>query len=281
MRQRDPGSGRGGGRRGAEGNRDPNAGFGPRGGAAGAVGAAGGRHGLARVLSKVGFCSRAEATRLIGAGEVAVNGVVCRDPERPTDATRDRIAVRGENVRAPEAWEYVMLNKPRGLVTTTADERGRGTVFECLAAAELRLPRLVAVGRLDQASEGLLLFTNDTAWAARLTDPASHVPKTYHVQVDTVADAALCRRVEAGVIEGGERLTAREVRVLRVGEKNAWLEVVLDEGRNRHLRRLFAGFGLDVLRLVRVRIGSLALGDLPKGGVRRLLAEEVAGLAGR
>lgn len=232
------------------------------------------RHGLARVLSKAGVCSRAEATRLIAAGAVTVNGTVCRDPERPTDPRRDRLIVRGEPVRTDRPRVYLLLNKPRGLVTTASDERGRATVYECLAG-QPDLPRVVPVGRLDQASEGLLLFTNDTAWAAFLTDPASGVAKTYHVQIDAVADDTFCGRIVAGAAEGGEWLAAESARVLRAGEKNSWLEIVLREGKNRHLRRLLAALGHEVLRLVRVRLGSLELGDLPKGAVRRLTPEEV------
>jgi len=241
-----------------------------------------GSHGLARVLSKLGFCSRAEAFRLVEAGRVIVNGRPCRNPEQRTDPVRDRILVDGRPVgEAPRV--YLMLNKPRGLVTTVADERGRATVYECLRGGDAGLGsdvHLSPVGRLDQASEGLLLFTNDNAWAAHLTDPASRVEKTYHVQVDCLADDALCQRFICGVEEGGERLAARAARVLRTGVRNAWLEVVLDEGRNRHLRRMCVAVGAEVLRLIRIRIGALELGNLAKGAVRRLTAAEVAALGG-
>jgi 23S rRNA pseudouridine2605 synthase len=235
--------------------------------------------GLARALSKLGFCSRAQAFSLVRAGRVKVNGALARDAEQPTRPERDRIEVDGQVVR-PAARVYLLLNKPRGLVTTTADERGRPTVFDCLKSLPAEsLPRVAPVGRLDQASEGLLLFTNDTAWAARITDPASHLDKTYHTQVDCVADEALCRRIEAGVEDAGEQLRARRASVLRSGQKNSWLEIVLDEGRNRHIRRLLAALGMNVLRLVRVAVGPLPLGDLPKGAVRHLTAEEVRALA--
>jgi 23S rRNA pseudouridine2605 synthase len=228
--------------------------------------------GLARALSKLGFCSRRQAWDLIQAGRVRVNHRVLRDPESRVAPGRDRIEVDGQEVRAG-AKVYLMLNKPRGLVTTASDEQGRETVFTCLAGREL--PFVAPVGRLDRASEGLLLFTNDTAWAAHLTDPESHLDKTYHVQVDCLADADLTRRLATGVTVEGEFLSAKRVAVLRRGQKNSWLEIVLDEGRNRQIRRLLEAFGVGVLRLVRVAIGPLQLGGLAKGQCRFLAAGEV------
>lgn len=240
------------------------------------IGPQAGGTGLARVLSKFGFCSRSQAWELIQTGRVRVNGAVVRDPERPTDWRGDRIEVDGQSVR-PEAKVYLLLNKPRGLVTTAADEQGRATVFECLAGAAL--PFLAPVGRLDKASEGLLLFTNDTAWAAQITDPASRLDKTYHVQVACLADDALQRRLCDGVTAEGDFLAAKRVSVLRRGGKNSWLEVVLDEGKSRHLRRLLAALGVGVLRLVRVAIGPLPLGSLAKGAFQPLTRDEVRALA--
>lgn len=230
---------------------------------------------LGRALSKLGFCSRAQAPGVIEAGRVRVNGAVRRDPALRVDLERDRIEVDGERAVAA-APVYLVLNKPRGVVTTTADERGRETVYRCLEGAEL--PRVSPVGRLDRASEGLLLFSNDTRWAARVLDPATHLDKTYHVQVDRRADEALLRAMTEGVEEGGERLAAKSVRPLREGTRNSWLEVVLDEGRNRHIRRLLGALGVATLRLVRVAVGPLELGDLPKGGWRHLEAGEKAAL---
>jgi len=229
------------------------------------------RHGVARVLSRQGIASRAEASRWVREGRVAVNGVVVHDPESPVRQGIDRVTVDGGESLAAEPI-VIMLNKPRGLVTTTRDERGRATVYRCLEGSGL--PWLAPVGRLDQASEGLLLFTNDPALAARITDPATGPTKTYHVQVDRIPDAPLLAALADGSEVEGERLTAVAVRLLRSGRRNAWLEVVLDEGRNRHIRRLLAASGLNVLRLVRVAIGGLALGKLPKGMWRYLSAEE-------
>jgi 23S rRNA pseudouridine2605 synthase len=251
------------------------------------------RTGLARALSKLGFCSRSRAWALIESGRVRVNGVIQRDPEKRVELGRDRIEVDGNNLRA-EKKVYLMLNKPRGLVTTASDEKGRDTVFQCFdrvgegrhaACPEISdggtpsLRHLFPVGRLDKASEGLLLFTNDTAWAARITEPESHVDKTYHVQVDCLADDALARRIQDGVVVEGEFLAAKRASVLRHGDKNSWLEIVLDEGKNRHIRRLLAAMGVAVLRLVRVAVGPLALGALAKGKWRHLTRTEVSSLA--
>ncbi|HEU4813477.1 MAG TPA: pseudouridine synthase [Xanthomonadaceae bacterium] len=230
------------------------------------------RHGLARVLSKRGLCSRTEAARWIAAGRVAVDGRVVLDPEWPVAGDDVRIAIDG-TAPAIADRRYIALNKPRGLVTTTSDERGRDTVYSCLDDAAL--PWIAPVGRLDRASEGLLLFCNDPEWAARLTDPATGPDKTYHVQVDAIPDDALLAAMAEGVDADGERLRAKSARLLRTGSRNAWLEVVLDEGRNRQIRRLLAAFDIGVLRLVRVAIGDLALGELPKGAWRDLTPDEV------
>ena len=141
------------------------------------------------------------------------------------------------------------------------------------------LPFVAPVGRLDKASEGLLFLTNDTAWAARITAPDSHLDKTYHVQVDCIADEDLARRVQAGATVDGDFLAAKRVRILRHGTRNSWLEIVLDEGKNRHIRRLLTALGVSVLRLVRVAIGSVPLGNLAKGAFRHLTPAEVRGLA--
>jgi 23S rRNA pseudouridine2605 synthase len=235
------------------------------------------RVGLSRALSKLGVCSRSQAREWILAGRVAVNGSRVRDPDWRVDPDRDRIAVDGEPV-ASAARVYLMLNKPRGLVTTTSDERGRDTVYRCLD--DPSLPWLSPVGRLDKASEGLLLFTNDSRWAARILDPESHLKKVYHVQVDRQPDDRLLRRMVEGVEDPlGERLSAARAGVLRRGERNAWLEVVLEEGKNRQIRRLLDALDVAVLRLVRVAIGPLPLGDLSRGAYRRLTPEEVRALS--
>ena len=234
------------------------------------------RHGLARILSKRGICSRTEAARWIADGRVSIAGKVMLDPDRPTSPSAE-IAIDGMAVGSTERI-YLMLNKPRGLVTTTRDEQDRDTVYRCFDGA--RLPWLAPVGRLDKASEGLLLFCNDPEWAARVSEATNGPDKTYHVQVDAIPDERLLQSLGVGIDCDGERLHAKRISLLRNGGKNAWLEIVLDEGRNRQIRRLLAASGIGVKRLLRVSIGSLALGDLPKGRWRELSAAEVAALGG-
>lgn len=183
---------------------------------------------------------------------------------------QDRIEIDDAAV-GEAARIYLVMNKPRGLVTTAADEQGRSTVYDLLPPD---VPWVSPVGRLDKASEGLLLLTNDSEWAAGITDPASHLDKTYHVQVNYLADDVLLGKIVRGVPVDGERLRAKGARVLRVGAKNCWLEITLDEGKNRQIRRLLDALGVQVLRLVRVSVGPLSLGDLKKSAVRPLSAAE-------
>lgn len=228
---------------------------------------------LVRALSKLGFCSRTQGEALIRAGRVTVNGRTVHEPHQRVILGRDLIRTDAQQVKAT-CRVYLMLNKRRGVVTTRSDPQGRPTVYDCLADADL--PYLSPVGRLDKASEGLLLMTNDTGWAHRLMDPSSDVDKTYHVQINRVPDAALLAAMEAGVLADGERLAVKEARVLRAGERHGWIEVVLNQGRNRHIRRILEALDIAVLRLVRVAIGGLELGTLPKGAARRLTASERA-----
>ena len=224
------------------------------------------RVGLARALSKMGHCSRSQAAVLIRDGRVQLNGRVRRDPETPVDCDIDKISV-GERQVAAREFVYIALNKPRGVVTTASDEKGRATVYDYL---DQDLPWVAPVGRLDKASEGLLLLTNDSEWAARILAPNSLVGKTYHVQIHSSDPQSVAKAVERGIESAGEVLRVRRVSVLRQGRRNAWLEIVLDEGKNRHIRRMLEARGVDVLRLIRVAIGSLVLGTLAKGQTRKI-----------
>ena len=230
--------------------------------------------GLARALSKLGYCSRSQATILIRAGRVRVNGTVRRDPETSVRVDKDHILVDDSAVESAQKT-YLMMNKPRGLVTTASDEKGRETVYTLLAKSSEGLPWVAPVGRLDKASEGLLLLTNDSEWGARVAAPETHLEKTYHVQIGMLADETLLESLVRGVKgEAGDLLSARRASLLRSGGKNSWLEITLDEGKNRQIRRMLAVSGIEVLRLVRVAIGPLQLGNLAKGSHRPLTKEE-------
>jgi 23S rRNA pseudouridine2605 synthase len=227
--------------------------------------------GLARALSKLGYCSRSKAGALISSGRVEINGAIRRNPEAPVHLGKDQIQVDGRSIQA-EAKLYFILNKPRGVVTTASDEKGRTTVFEFLSKD---IPHLTPVGRLDKASEGLLLFTNDSEWAAKLLAPETHLNKAYHVQVGVVAEGPLLELLRKGVkTKDGDVLRVKDAKLVRSGDKNSWLEVVLDEGKNRHIRRMFEAHDIEVLRLIRVAIGPIPLGNLAKGQSRELTVEE-------
>jgi 23S rRNA pseudouridine2605 synthase len=164
------------------------------------------RHGVARVMSKLGMASRTQAARWVAEGRVKVNGAVVHDPEFPVRPAVDLIALDDQEAEAA-ARVVIMLNKPRGLLTTTRDEQARDTVYTCLEGSGL--PWLAPVGRLDKASEGLLLFSNDPVWAARITNPDSGPDKTYHVQINRLPDAALLESLARGVEVDGEHLAAK------------------------------------------------------------------------
>jgi len=221
---------------------------------------------------------------LIRAGRVRLNGSVRHDPETPVCLQRDRIGVDGQAISRKERI-YLMVNKPRGVVTTASDEKGRDTVYSLLnetspaeegkGRSQGALRWVAPVGRLDKASEGLLLLTNDSEWGGRIAAPETRLEKIYHVQIGIVADEKLVQSLMRGVKrEEGNTLRAKQVRLLRSGQKNCWLEIILDEGKNRQIRRILAALGMDVLRLVRVAIGPLQLGNLAKGAFRPLTKDE-------
>jgi 23S rRNA pseudouridine2605 synthase len=216
-----------------------------------------------------------QAATFIEAGRVAVNGRPVSNPNQRIDLQRDVLTLDGTPVTA-QPRRYLVLNKPRGLVTTARDEQGRATVYQCLAEADQQLS---PVGRLDMASEGLLLFTNDTRLAQAVLDPASHLPKTYHVQVDRVLAPEDIERLAGGVeLEPGVVTRPAQVSLLRAGGKTCWLEITLQEGLNRQIRRMLETLGAQTLRLVRIRIGPLELGDLAKGASRPLTPDELAAI---
>lgn len=225
-------------------------------------------------MSKLGYCSRSQAAELIRAGRVRLNGVARRDPETPVRLGKDYIDLDGHAMQL-QGKIYLMMNKPRGVVTTASDEKGRETVYSVLANAGESQPWVAPVGRLDKASGGLLLLTNDSEWGARIAAPETHLAKTYHAQVGAILDEKMIEAIAHGVTTAdGDFLRAKEARLLRSGVKNCWLEIVLDEGKNRQIRRLLEALGVEVLRLMRVAIGPLPLGSLPKGAFRALTNDE-------
>jgi len=222
----------------------------------------------------MGYCSRSQARELIRDGRVTLNQKPERDPEHHVRLQSDIIAVDGRRV-ARGKNVYVVLNKPRGAVTTASDEQGRQTVYDFVDKSS---PWVAPVGRLDKASEGLLLLTNDSEWAAGISAPESHLEKIYHVRVNAPADDRLIKRLVEGVASDGVLLRVKRAQVIRRGERRAWLEIVLEEGKNRHIRRMFEQLGIEVMRLLRVAIGPLELGDLAKGSTRPLSKAEKAAL---
>ncbi len=226
---------------------------------------------LQRILSKRGMASRKEAAKLILEGKVNVNGQVCLDPTRGFDQ-RVLIEISGQKVNISQK-HYLVLHKPKGLVVTRSDEKGRPTVYSCLE--NWHGPLLQAVGRLDLASEGLLLFTNDHLWADQLMDPKKHIKKIYHVQVTPIPTEECLQKLSLGILLDGIKTLPSQFEMIRTGDKNAWIKVQLNEGRNRQIRKMFGSEKIEVLRLVRVQIGKLKLEDLTKGEWREIAISDV------
>jgi len=229
---------------------------------------------LQKILSAAGVCSRRQAEEFLRTGRIAVNGKPASLGDQ-ADPERDEITLDGRPVTVRAEKLYLMLNKPRGVVTTLSDEKGRPTVAGLVSGCG---GRVYPVGRLDMDSEGLLLLTSDGDFAQRLAHPSHQVEKEYHVTVS--GQLAGCReRLEAvETLEDGTPVARAQVRVLSRGKERWVLAVVIHQGLNRQVRRMCAAAGLRVIRLVRVREGALRLGELPCGQWRRLTTEEVAAL---
>jgi len=234
-----------------------------------------GEHELERLLSKAGACSRVEARALVRAGRVRVDGRVVRDPARSFSAGA-RVELDGRPLGAARR-RYLALHKPRGYVTTRRDPEGRPTVYDLLEGLDAHV---VPVGRLDLETSGLLLLTNDTLFADRISDPDSHVPKTYKVEArPRLSDAALER------LRGGLLLAdgpTRPARVEKLGDRGPATRflVTIDEGRNREVRRMVQELGSRVEKLARISIGALELGTLAAGKWRELEPAELRALGG-
>lgn len=229
---------------------------------------------LERVLSKAGLGSRVDARRWIHEGRVKVNGRITRDPDRWIDMERDRVRFDNTPLTARER-QYVLLYKPTGYLTTYRDPRARPTVYDLVADIGTFLS---PVGRLDLDTSGLLIMTNDNQFAERVSNPDSHVPKTYLVKASMLLTDAQLQRLRDGLeLADGSTRPAKVVRV-RDSAKYTHFEITLTEGRNRQVRRMVEALGAQVLKLVRVRIGSIAIDTLRLGTWRFLTRAEVAGL---
>jgi 23S rRNA pseudouridine2605 synthase len=233
---------------------------------------------LQKIIAAAGIASRRKAEELITAGRVTVNGKTATELGSKADPTRDTICVDGSPLQSSQRRVYLLLHKPKGYVTTTNDPQGRPTVMQLLGE---RAERLFPVGRLDYASEGLLLLTNDGAFAQQLTKAASHVPKTYHVKVSGHPSEQSLQRLRNGVtiaLDDGRRVKTApgKIRLLE-DAPNPWYEVILMEGRNRQIRRMFHHVGHHVEKIKRVALGPLAL-DVAPGKYRPLTEREIAQL---
>ena len=229
---------------------------------------------LQKILSARGICSRRKAEELINAGRVTVNGS-CAQLGCAADPDIDEILVDGKPLPKQEGFVYIMLNKPRGFVTTLSDEKGRKNAAQLVADCGTRV---YPVGRLDMDSEGLLLFTNDGDFANAMMHPKHEVNKTYCVTVRGFTEEAL-EKLKQPVTLDGYTIRKPDVKLVRQGENGqALIEVTIHEGRNRQVRRMCDLAGMQVTRLQRISEGKLKLGDLPKGKWRYLSAAEVAKL---
>ena len=224
---------------------------------------------LQKILSARGVASRRRAEEMILAGRVACNGSVCALGDT-ADPDVDLITVDGQPLPGEAEHIYIMLHKPRGFVTTLSDEKGRKNAAQLVADCGARV---YPVGRLDMDSEGLLLFTNDGAFANAMMHPRGEVDKTYRVTVNGYTDEAL-EKLKQPIVLDGYRIRPPKIQFLSARDTSAQFLVTIHEGRNRQVRRMCAAAGMQVQRLVRISEGPLVLGDLPRGKWRRLTADE-------
>jgi 23S rRNA pseudouridine2605 synthase len=224
-----------------------------------------------RLLSKLGIASRGASQEWIRAGRVCINGRVVRDPAKWVMWPKDAVSIDDQTIQ-DSVKRFFLFHKPKGVITTHSDEKGRKTIFDVLPAD---LGYLHAVGRLDQATSGLLLLTNDSALSSYLTDPGNKVMRTYLVTVRGAFTKSRSTEAVVGVVDGGERLRCHTVKVQKSSGRESHLEVVLIQGKNREIRRLFKSLGHEVTRLRRVQYGPFKLEDLLPGAWREIPIEDV------
>ena len=233
---------------------------------------------LQKIISAAGITSRRASEALIVNGQVAVNGVVVTELGSKADPSKDTITIDGKALKISRERLYILLNKPTGYITALKDSQNRPLVTDLLKEVP---ERVYPVGRLDYNTEGLLLLTNDGEWANRLMHPSHEIEKEYHVRVrGKVIDQQLKRMAEGVELEDGMTAPA-VVNLVKSGEQNDWISVAIHEGRNRQVRRMCEAVSLSVVRLKRIRYGSLELGTLRAGKFRFLSEAEVRQLAGQ
>lgn len=227
---------------------------------------------LQKFMARCGVASRREAEIIILSGRVKVNKKTVTELGTKVDEDNDKVFLDGELIRPEKKLYYIMLNKPKGYVTTAKDEFGRKTVLELVNDLDVRL---YPVGRLDYDSEGLLLLTNDGDFAYKMTHPTQHIPKKYHAIVDGVADLGHVIKLRSGVLIDGYQTKPAKVEIADTRERTTQLNITISEGKNRQIRRMCETVGLPVIKLKRVSIGNVQLGNLPKGKWRHLTEAEV------
>lgn len=232
---------------------------------------------LQKFIARCGIASRREAENIILSGRVAVNKKTVTELGTKVDEDNDKVFLDGERIYPEKKLYYIMLNKPKGYVTTVKDEFDRKTVLELVQDLDVRL---YPVGRLDYDSEGLLLLTNDGDFAYRLTHPTQHVPKKYHAVVDGTADLEHVLKLRKGVEIDGYLTKPAKVEIADARERTTQLNITISEGKNRQIRRMCEAVGLPVIKLTRVNIGGISLGNLPKGKWRHLTEAEIKILNG-
>jgi 23S rRNA pseudouridine2605 synthase len=224
-----------------------------------------------RLFSKLGIVSRGTSQKWISAGRVRINGRVVRDPATWVLWPKDSVSIDDQPIQ-DSVKRFFLFHKPKGVITTHSDEQGRKTIFDVLPAD---LGYMHAVGRLDQATSGLLLLTNDSVLSSYLTDPAHKVMRTYLVTVQGEFTESQAIEAVAGVVDGGGRLQCHTVKIQKNSGRESHLEVVLIQGKNREIRRLFKSLGHEVTRLRRIQYGPFKLEDLPSGAWREIPIEDV------
>ncbi len=229
---------------------------------------------LQKYLSECGVASRRKSEELISGGKVKVNGKIAVIGDK-VDPKKDKVSVFGKKVKAVEKTVYIMLNKPRGYITTMKDERDRKCVSELINDIGVRV---YPVGRLDRESEGLLIMTNDGEFANLLTHPSKHIPKTYRVTIRPGITATQMKNFSEGMEIDGKTTLPADIKIIEEQDNRTVVEVTLYEGRNRQIRKMFDALGIEVARLKRIKVGNIKLGMLKTGDYRELTADEVESL---